>query len=88
MTIDDIKDRHKGHWFSGGAMSFFNSTLYDGTWPHDEGTWLFITSEKCLDDKRRWTVRKYDPKLDQISNLSKFQQFGSFEAAKAWATHQ
>lgn len=75
----------KGHFFSRGAMDFFNSCMPKYCYKSESGKYLFfITSEQATGMQRRYTVRRLDVKSGMVSSFSEFQQFETRTQAAAW----
>ena len=74
-SIENVKRKHKGHFFSPDAMRFFKSKVYEIAVLH-ENKWLFGTSEKGPDNVRRYTLRTIDENgtIDTIT-MTEFGQF-------------
>lgn len=74
FTIDDIKRRHRGYWFTPETMRFFSSRLLPDVFPMEDGSALFISSERYSEDTpRRYSVRICRPDGD-IDTVGEFQQ--------------
>lgn len=73
-TTDDIRARHRGHWFSEGAMRFFKSRVgidaYNGP-----GGIYFVSSEQGPSGVRRYSVRSYDLATDTIDTVGEFNAY-------------
>lgn len=85
MTLQQLKNMHKGYFFSESTMRFFNSrigeTIYEG-----KGGIFFVTSEKFdWKSPRLFTVRQYIRETDSIETVSEFQQFKNRETAHNFA---
>jgi hypothetical protein len=72
VSIEEVKRLSRGHFFSDGAMRFFNSRLGLTAWRYRDG-YLFFTSEKGPDEVRRYSVRFQD-------GLGKVHTKGDFQA--------
>ena len=81
-SIEDIKRKHRGHWFSKGAMSFFNSRVGDKI-KAGKILFYFVSSEK-FDYKtpRYYSIRSYNALTDTIETVGEFQGYSS--NASAW----
>ena len=88
--INDLIEHYKrkrgdrAHFFSPGAMSFFDSKVEEKvTESLDEpGLYLFITSEKGPSNVRRWTVRSYDSTTGNIDTIGLgFQGYKTLQSA-------
>ncbi len=78
-TIRDIKKANKnngGHFFEKGALSFFQSKVYDEVY---QGKY-FITSERFQNEATKYTVRQCDEEGD-ISTVGKFQAYQTLDEA-------
>jgi hypothetical protein len=67
------------HFFTPGAMRFFNSRVSNNVW----GGRYFITSERYSDEPRRYTVREfvYSEGRLTIDTVGEFQEFGKMSQA-------
>lgn len=84
-TVEDVRRRHQGNWFSPDTMRFFSSRILGGLYAGKRLVY-FVSSEKTFDDLgRRYTVRSYDPKSDTIETVDEFQGYKYSESAKARA---
>lgn len=89
-TIRDVKQcaEHCGsHFFDPGALRFFDSRVSGDAYADRKGGAYFITSEQFRPStgaafKRRYTVRKYDPKKCGVDTVGSFQQYASGAQAK------
>ena len=76
QTIKDLNRRAGQHWFSPDTMRFFKSKI-----PQDhEGLVMnrfFISSEKSLFGKRKYTIREWKGKTKSIETFGEFQQFNT-----------
>lgn len=65
-SVDDIKRRHRKHFFSPNNMRFFASRLIQDVFPTNKGKVYFVTSEKaCFNDPSRvYNVRCYNIESD------------------------
>ena len=70
-SVDDIKGRHKKHFFSPDTMRFFKSRLIQDVFPTNKKSVYFVTSEKaCFNDETRvFNVRRYDIELDMFDTI-------------------
>jgi hypothetical protein len=74
------------HWFSPGAIRFFNSKIYWGTLTSYKAGWLFISSEgdeynSLYPIARGWTIRFAT--VSDVDTFGEFKEFQSLAAAKA-----
>lgn len=84
MSLEEFKKLNKeigNHWFSVGAMHFFDSKIHD----FDEDTGVFITSEDSHigASVRKFTLRHADFQTGRVKTLSVFQEFDSLRCARA-----
>ena len=78
LTISEMKQLDS-KWFSKGTMKFFNSKIESQ--PNKDN--IFITSERMeLDQKKRFTLRKFNQETNKVNTLSEFQEFGTIEEAR------
>jgi hypothetical protein len=68
------------HWFSKGAMEFFNTVietdLIDGR--------HFITSDRMeIEDKKRYAIREVDS-LGRVQTIGNIRDFASVKGAEAY----
>lgn len=70
-SVEDIKERHKGHFFSPDTMRFFKSRLIQDVFPTNKKSVYFVTSEKSgfTDETRVFNVRRYDIELDMFDTI-------------------
>lgn len=73
-SVDDIKRRHKKHFFSPDTMRFFKSRLIQDVFPTNKKSVYFVTSEKaCFNDETRvFNVRRYDIEQDMFDTMETF----------------
>lgn len=73
------------HYFSEGAMRFFNSVVSPTLFGENQN--IFITSEQFDEDARRmYSVHLIDEN-GEIQDLSEFQQFKHIKQAKRFITN-
>ena len=78
LTISEMKQLDS-KWFSKGTMKFFNSKIESQ--PNKDN--IFITSERMeLDQKKRFTLRKFNTETNKVNTLGEFQEFGTIEEAR------
>lgn len=83
-SVNGIEIKHKGHFFSPGAMRFFNSRVCSDVFPTKNGAY-FITSEKFdYKSPRLYTVRFFDLN-DDIKTVGEFQGFETKAQAVSFA---
>ena len=83
MSLEEFKKLNKeigNHWFSVGAMHFFDSKIHD----FDEDNGIFITSECGPFGKgpRAYTIRKADFESGRVSTMGEFQKFATLSEAR------
>ena len=81
VSINKIKELHKGYFFSQGSVNFFKSRFARFANRDVNGEYLFITSEQSDSSPRKYTVRRCDSE-GNITNESFFMQFSSLHEAK------
>lgn len=71
FSVDDIKRKHSGHFFSPDTMRFFASRLIQDVFPTNKGAVYFVTSEKaCFRDPTRvFNVRLYNIEKDSFDTI-------------------
>ena len=78
LTISEMK-RLDSRWFEKGTMKFFNTKIESQ--PNKDN--IFITSERMeLDQKKRFTLRKFNTETNKVNTLGEFQEFGTIEEAR------
>lgn len=78
-TMQEIKACNKArghHWFEPGTMRFFASRVGNDVYQGPGGIY-FISSERFMDDPRRYSVRRFNPKDCSVDTEFEFQQFPS-----------
>ena len=79
--LENLRNAHSGHWFSPGAMRFFNSRLGSEVYPVPSG-WIFVSSERFDQNcDRMYTIRKMD-QFGDVDTVGEFQAFSSSAAAR------
>lgn len=79
-TLDDIKQAHKGHWFSEGAIKFFRSRISSVVHEGPGGIY-FVSSEQPPHSPRKYTIRKFNPETGKIVSASDFGAFSNSKQA-------
>lgn len=76
MTINDIQREMQeagSHWFDHDTLRYFQCRVsfrgYEGA-----GGVYFVTSERCGDEPRRYTVRRYLPERRDIETVGEFNR--------------
>lgn len=88
-TINEIwiANRRAGqHFFSPGAMRFFDSSVADTTHCGPGGVY-FVTGEKGPVGPRRFTVRLFDPDTGEVYTVGPFCKLTSHVARKRAADY-
>lgn len=65
------------HFFSRGAMRFFDSRVAKTIYPVNGGAGVFVTSERNEDDPRFWSVRLYYVDAEGRFNIERLTPFDS-----------
>lgn len=80
VSIEEIKRKHRGHWFDAGSMRFFKSRL--PSYGYRKGNAIyFISSEKMDEEPRKFTIRKVDETGD-VSTVGDFNIMSKNTAKK------
>lgn len=75
-------NEHIGHyWFSKETLRFFKSKIYGPVYGTEYGRFLFISSEKRDDERRKFTIREMEPD-GSIETVGEFQAYGTYKAAE------
>ncbi len=70
-----------GHFFDADTLRFFKSKIARSAYAGPGGTY-FVTSEQGPDERRAWSVRRFDPNRPRtIETVGQFQGFRTQEAA-------
>jgi len=88
-TMADIKAANKAagkFFFERDTMRFFKSRACRAVYQGPGGV-FFVTSEQgpTADDKRRYTVRQFNPDTGEVDTAGEFQAFAAEHAARAEA---
>jgi hypothetical protein len=81
LTITEMKRRNLAqgqHWFSKGAMSFFNTRVE--AQPNKNN--VFITSEHTGDENRKFTLRQFDTATNKVETVGEFMEYETLAEAK------
>lgn len=91
LTIAEMKRKNEevgDHWFSKGAMDFFNTRIEAG--PNVKN--IFITSEAMEPDaERKYTLRWFVENTSKVRTLGEFCEFDTLEEARKarkWVSQQ
>ncbi len=89
--MSELRAMARGHFFSRGAMRFFDSYVYNHVRTGITG-WFFITSEQpprsgSYRPDRGYTVRKMDT-LGNVTTVGKFMGHATLEIALEVATEK
>ncbi len=90
QSMLEVRQAHRGHFFSPGAMRFFDSRISASAYHTADGKRAyFVTSERFNEQAPRlYTVRVIDMQTGDISTLggqANFQRYASSSAAHAAA---
>lgn len=87
-TADEIKhdalNNSTTHWFSPGAMRFFNSRISGNAYQmkSDPYVHLFVSSEKFdYNTPRLYSVRSYNSLTGNVDTIGEFQEYKTSAAA-------
>lgn len=89
-NITEIKRSNKAagrHWFSKGALDFFNSRVYPRVYEGPGGI-FFVSSEEfdaSAGYPRRFSVNAFSPESGSIGTVGKFQAHQTLEDARGEA---
>ena len=72
----------RSYWFSDGAMSFFNTVLYDKVYQENSSPVYFITSEVNPSNVKAFSIRKLNKETGTIDTIGKFHSYESYEDAE------
>jgi len=84
--IGEVKSRHRGNWFSRGAMRFFSSRVSSTAYLSADGKRsFFVSSERFnMQTPRSYSVRVQDCETGAISTVDEFQRYATgYQAHKA-----
>lgn len=90
VTITEIRARNKAagfYFFNRASMRFFASRIESGAYAGADGASYFITSEQSRPSSgppgpRRYTLRRFDPVIGDISTVGKFQAYSTLANAR------
>lgn len=84
-SIEDLKARHKGQFFSRDAMRFFNSRVLPTLYGRGR---VFVTSEREETSPRRYTIRivQRSEGREDFTSIGDFQAFATSRQANALAS--
>lgn len=91
VSIDEVRRRHKGHWFDADSMRFFRSRVADVAYMSEDGSRAyFVSSEKFVPSQgpaeaRRYTIRFMYWNTGEIDTRGEFQQYRTLRMATARA---
>lgn len=74
FSVNDIERKYSGYWFSKDSMRFFKSKVIQDVFPV-KGKLFFVSSEQNGSDKRKFTVRCFDIKANDIKTIGEFQGY-------------
>jgi len=82
VPMNEIERKHKGYWFTAGAMRFFKSRVGDHGYLDIDGCYYFVSSEKGPDTSRKYSIR-YQDTQGHISTIGEFQAYTTGRQAKS-----
>lgn len=83
INILQVKQAHTGHWFSSGAMKFFDSRIPQ-TAIMENGKAYFVSSERFdYNSPRLYSIRVCDMSSGKIDTIGEFQQYATSKQAYA-----
>ena len=90
ISIEEILNLHKGHWFDQRTMEHYDTRLSSQGYATDDGRLAyFISSEQAPGMRRGYTIRMMDMETGNIGSASSFQGYrsrkGAHLAAKRFA---
>ena len=83
MTIEDIKQNHRGHFFDAATVKCFHSRVLPEVYSGPGGI-FFVTSEQYPGEARHFKVRQYWPDSGGITTHQGYSK-GIVRAADAKA---
>jgi hypothetical protein len=87
-TINQIQDEMTAagsHWFDRDTLRFFSCRVSEKVYQGSGGIY-FVTSEKCGDQPRAYSVRKYSPETKQIDTVGDFNSLTRAQAHREAVT--
>ena len=78
-NIQEVRNRHSGHWFDAKTMRFFSSRVSETAYLSIDGKRSFFVSSERFDMEtpRSYTVRVQDCETGSISTVDEFQRYDS-----------
>ncbi len=76
--MTEIKKCNSGkgkHFFDRDTMRFFKSRIESSQPIHGPKGIFFVTSEQAPGGKRKYTIRKFNPKTCEVKTHGEFQEF-------------
>ena len=83
MTIETVKEINYAnfhYFFDPEVLEIFGTRIETGDYIMPNS--CFITSENDVENKRKFTVRKFNETTGEIRIVGEFRQFDSLDAAK------
>lgn len=77
FSVDDIKSKHDGHWFSPNNMRFFRSRLLDEVFCGTENAYFVSSEQNGYNAPRLYTLRSFNPKTKDVSTVGEFQGYST-----------
>tara|TARA_Y100001954_G_scaffold108962_1_gene118351 strand:- start:40 stop:366 length:327 start_codon:yes stop_codon:yes gene_type:complete len=87
IEISNMKRMTKSHFFDDETMKFFNSKVETVALSKDNKKYYFVTSEKFMNERRKYTLRSFDfDGMVTITNVKTaenhdFQQYSTIAKA-------
>lgn len=80
-TIAHLNDHMGNYWFSRETLRFFKGKVYGPVYGTEHGRLLFISSEKYLDERRRFAIREMEAD-GSIETIGETLQYATYKAAE------
>lgn len=74
----------RGHWFDKDTMRFFNTRVQHSLIKTVNKVVYFVTSEKYLDDPRRYSLRSMSLVTGNMDTIGEFNEMTRSQAVKAF----
>mgnify|MGYP001616411900 CR=1 FL=1 len=86
MTLTEIRDRTRGHWWDQDSMRFFGTRASEIVYTGKGGT-FFVTSERPPSGKRAFSIRQFVPDPDDLGGKGTIETVGVFCAYTRGQAH-
>ena len=84
-SIQDLelhyRQKTKGHWFDKVTMRFFRSRLSETLYFGKEVIYFVSSELGPHQDKRRYSIRSYNPETGDINTVGEFQAYKTLKTA-------